>query len=158
MKSRIQLVATLGLIMIIALPCVIRANEPEEDGRLADALAVTALNPKWNVMRCQGDSMKPYLQENDLIIVESGSYSMLTVGSIAVYRDASGSAVVHEIAKRTDRGFQVIGIGNENPDTPLLTEENFLGNVIAILKANAYPRGMSVADLNTLQIAYCKSR
>lgn len=160
MNTRIQTVATLGLFLFLALPCSVRATDPEPavDKRLADALAVITLNPKWSVMLCRGDSMKPYLQENDLIIVERGSYSMLEVGMIAVYLDAAGDAVVHRIAGRTERGFEVIGIGNEGPDIPLLTSENFQGNVIAILKANAHPGAISGADLDALQIAYCKSR
>jgi phage repressor protein C with HTH and peptisase S24 domain len=122
--------------------------------RIADAEAVLALNPNWYVMRCEGDSMKPYLNENDLIIVERNSYQSLEPGMIVVYRDAAGDAVVHQIQRRVGDGFKVIGYNNLRSDSSLLTSANYAGSVVAILRGEE----LTAPELATLPVAFCKNR
>lgn len=124
--------------------------------RLEDAQSILALNPGWTLLRCQGDSMKPYFGENDLIIIERNQFDSLDLGMIVVYRDNSGDRVAHQVIARVKENFRARGHGNALHDRILVSKSNYLGTVVAILRADQGPEEMLSRRLAALPIARCK--
>lgn len=100
--------------------------------------------------------MRPYLGGNDLIIVEAIAFEALRPGMIIVYRDGEGDHVAHQVVGRENGQFRVGGLGNNASDPTLVSEENFLGSVVVILRADNQWRHKITTSLASLPVAKCK--
>ncbi len=147
----------LGIIHLSASSPVSCERPCSIDRRLQDAEAITALNPDWFVMRSIGPSMKPFIQDGDLIIVQGSGFEALAQGMMVVFTDDEGDRVVHAILKEVVEGFVIGGLNNDGADPLYLNRENFIGVVIGILRTDQkFPS--IVTKRNHLPVALCKVR
>lgn len=128
------------LLLIVALagafPSILAGNpvSPVAYGdALADAMHVAAMNPQWQVLRCDGDSMTPYFGANSLMLVESAKTADLSPGMIAVYRDATGELVAHIVVKQDANGATLRGYNNSRNDPEVVTDANLVGVVFGLI-------------------------
>lgn len=77
-------------------------------------------------------SMKPTLDENSIVAVESVKFEELRAGDIVIYRDKTGLPIVHRLLEK--KGAQWIVLGDNNPgiDRETVTQTNLVGRVCAI--------------------------
>lgn len=127
------------------------------DRRLQDAEAITAMNPDWIIMQSRGGSMEPFIQDGDLIIVQSSGYEAVGEGMMVVFIDHEGDQVVHSIREKTPDGFIIGGINNPQADPGRVDANNFVGVVIGILRVDQRCRSIS-GPPQKLPVALCKAR
>lgn len=77
-------------------------------------------------------SMKPTLDENSVVAVESVFFAQLRQGDIVIYRDASGVPIVHRLYQQTGTSWLVLGDNNTAVDHEAVTPANLVGRVCAI--------------------------
>lgn len=77
-------------------------------------------------------SMKPTLDENSIVTVETISYSALRAGDIVIYRNRNGAPIIHRLYQQHGAQWLVLGDNNPSVDREAVTPANFLGRVCAI--------------------------
>ena len=78
-----------------------------------------------------GDSMLPLYARGTALIVEPYDYEKLKKGMTVVYVNRAGRRVAHCVVGETRGGYLLQGVNNPEEDVELLTEDNFLGVVVA---------------------------
>jgi signal peptidase I len=94
-------------------------------------------------------SMKPTLDENSVVTVETVAFSQLRKGDIVIYRNSSGVPIVHRLHGLNSRGWIVLGDNNDTTDREAVTESNFVGRVCAIFYTTpgvGYPDSTAIAQ------------
>jgi hypothetical protein len=74
-----------------------------------------------------GDSMQPCYAAGTTIVVHPTSFFMLRAGMPVVYVGRNGHQRAHVLLERSERGWSVIGLNNEEPDEDLVTPDNLVG-------------------------------
>jgi signal peptidase I len=77
-------------------------------------------------------SMKPTLDENSVVAVETVFFGQLRQGDIVIYRNSSGVPIVHRLHEQTNGAWLVLGDNNPAVDREAVTPANLLGRVCAI--------------------------
>ena len=77
-------------------------------------------------------SMKPTLDENSVVAVESVYFAQLRQGDIVIYRDAAGVPIVHRLYQQAGTRWLVLGDNNSAVDHEAVTPANLVGRVCAI--------------------------
>jgi signal peptidase len=77
-------------------------------------------------------SMKPTLDENSVVTVETVPFNQLRQGDIVIYRNVSGTPVVHRLHEQANGCWLVLGDNNPAVDRETVTPANLLGRVCAI--------------------------
>lgn len=77
-------------------------------------------------------SMKPTLDENSVVAVETVDFAQLRQGDIVIYRDAAGVPIVHRLYQQTGVRWIVLGDNNPAVDHEAVTPANLVGRVCAI--------------------------
>ena len=77
-------------------------------------------------------SMKPTLDENSVVAVETVYFAQLRQGDIVIYRDAAGVPIVHRLYQQAGTRWLVLGDNNSAVDHEAVTPANLLGRVCAI--------------------------
>jgi signal peptidase I len=77
-------------------------------------------------------SMKPTLDENSVVAIETVPYSQLRQGDIVIYRSADGVPVVHRLYEQANGRWIVLGDNNSSVDRETVTPTNLVGRVCAI--------------------------
>jgi len=86
-------------------------------------------------------SMKPTLDENSVVTVETVAFSQLRQGDIVIYRNSAGVPIVHRLYQQTDGNWFVLGDNNASVDREAVTPANILGRVCAIFYTSSGPQG-----------------
>jgi len=92
-------------------------------------------------------SMKPTLDENSIVTVETVAFGQLRQGDIVIYRNASGEAIVHRLYERSNGSWLVLGDNNPTVDREAVTPANLVGRVCAIFYTSSGPAGNGTAAL-----------
>lgn len=128
------LTLTIGLNSVQA-----KNNTPPTDVPLAkainDAQKVAALKTRWEVMLADGDSMSPHYGECSVLVVDKLPYRQLREGMVAIYRDSKGDLVGHLVLKKETDGWVMQGANNDNPDSDLMTKDNYVGILFGVLNS-----------------------
>lgn len=128
----------LSLLVITLLTSVVSAIVPASSvpatQALRDAEMLASLRPDWQVYQAAGDSMEPFFGGNSLLLVQTARVESLQPGMIAVYRDAEGDLVGHQVVQA---GAEVVakGANNTDRDPATITEANLVGVVVGMLHA-----------------------
>jgi signal peptidase I len=77
-------------------------------------------------------SMKPTLDENSVVAVETVAFGQLRAGDIVIYRNSKGLPIVHRLYERANGRWFVLGDNNASVDRDAVTAANLLGRVCAI--------------------------
>jgi signal peptidase I len=77
-------------------------------------------------------SMKPTLDENSVVAVETVKFDDLRPGDIVIYRDTAGLPIVHRLHHKTADRWIVLGDNNSSADRETVTPANLVGRVCAI--------------------------
>jgi hypothetical protein len=85
----------------------------------------------WGV----GESMQPLYPPGTALIIERRDYEKLQKGMTVVYCNQDGRRVAHCVVGETRGGYLLQGINNSEEDAELLTEDNFVGVVVAAYAA-----------------------
>ncbi len=101
-----------------------------------DAVKVAAMKNSWTVMRGAGNSMAPLYGDNSVLVVEKASFTQLSLGMVAVYRDSEGSLVAHTVTAKTDSGWVAQGLNNRGEDPERISKKNFVGVVFGVFNAS----------------------
>ncbi len=133
--STIAATAILGLSSMQAAP-IGKTTIPYQKA-LNDAVKVAAMKNTWTVMRGAGDSMVPLYGENSVLVVEKASFTELTAGMVAVYKDSEGSLVAHSLTAKTGSGWIAKGLNNRSQDPERVSAENFVGVVFGVFNASS---------------------
>ena len=127
-----------------------------EDHLLQAAMAAWGSAGKRRRFRMIGDSMSPFIQDGDVVIIEHGTAS-IEVGDVILYPKPSFPGqgqgfVVHRVVQVLDEGTQTLfltqGDNRPLPDPPI-SGEQILGKVVEIKKA----KGLSPEDRLLLHCA-----
>lgn len=102
---------------------------PEQALRLARQIAREIGGNYYTV---SGSSMRPFLSERAIVVIESTSFDWLKAGDVVVYRTKHLHTFVHRITKWTERGWVVAGDANGYNDAELVTRSNFIGRQCAV--------------------------
>lgn len=128
-------------------------------------LAPSAIGGPLTYAIVSGESMKPDLQDGDLIVArEQQNY---VTGDPIVY-EIYGGYVVHEIISQNSLGFRTQGTNNPYPDSWVVPKENVLGKELAIfpgvgnslvyLRTNPLALGVVAAVLSALLLIEVRPR
>ena len=77
-------------------------------------------------------SMKPTLDENSVVAIETVKFEDLRAGDIVIYRDAAGLPIVHRLHQKADDRWIVLGDNNSAVDRETVSAANLVGRVCAI--------------------------
>ena len=113
---------------------------------IRDAEKVAELSESWRVMRGVGNSMLPLYGENSVLLVEMTDFEYLGAGMIAVYRDAKGDLVAHQVRGRARDGWITQGINNRREDPSPVTTLNFVGTLFGVLNASEGASSLSASE------------
>jgi signal peptidase I len=86
-------------------------------------------------------SMKPTLDENSVVAVETVVFGQLRKGDIVIYRNSAGVPIVHRLYEQTSGSWIVLGDNNASVDREAVTPANLLGRVCAIFYTASGPQG-----------------
>ena len=92
-------------------------------------------------------SMKPTLDENSVVAVETVGFDQLRKGDIIIYRDSAGVPIVHRLYEQANGRWIVLGDNNAAVDREAVTPKNLLGRVCAIFYTSSGPQGSPPAAL-----------
>ncbi len=154
-KDLFKLISTIAVTTVLSLTSMQAASSGKTtftyQKALNDAAKVAAMNDSWTVMRGAGNSMLPLYGENSVLVVEKASFSQLSTGMVAVYKDSEGSLVAHTLTAKADSGWIAKGINNKSQDPEKVSAENFVGVVFGVF--NAFQSGQeSVAQISAQEI------
>lgn len=124
---------------------------------LADAARIAQTNQNWEVMRCAGVSMEPFYGQDSIILVDKVDISDLRSGMIAVYRDADGVLVAHQVIEATSSQAWGQGVNNKQRDPDPITADNLSGVVFTILHTSGQPVAGILAQADTLPVVHGKT-
>jgi len=82
-------------------------------------------------------SMKPTLDEGSVVTIERVQFAQLRKGDIVIYRNASGTPVVHRLYDCTNGRWLVLGDNNPSVDRESVDATNLVGRVCAIFYTSA---------------------
>jgi signal peptidase I len=91
--------------------------------------------------------MKPTLDENSVVAVETVVFGQLRQGDIIIYRNSSGIPIVHRLYEQADGRWLVLGDNNPAVDREAVTPANLLGRVCAIFYTSSSGQGTTPAAL-----------
>lgn len=120
-----------------------------------DARAIAALSQAWQVLRCKGDSMEPAIRNGDYAIVDTSAFTTVQPGMMVAFLDEDGALVLHRVELATESEFRTRGLRNRTLDPLPLSEKNFQGVVIAVLRSSG--DNHFVAE-QVLPVALCRER
>jgi len=86
-------------------------------------------------------SMKPTLDENSVVAVETVVFGQLRQGDIVIYRNSAGVPIVHRLYQQANGCWVVLGDNNASVDTEAVTPTNLLGRVCAIFYTSPGSQG-----------------
>ncbi|KAF0093500.1 MAG: hypothetical protein E1N59_2769 [Puniceicoccaceae bacterium 5H] len=89
--------------------------------------------------------MEPFYGGNSLLIVQQADTTHLQPGMIAVYRDAAGDLVGHQVL-RTGEKIEAKGANNAVVDPSPITDANLVGIVVGMMHAS----GTAANDLQVV--------
>jgi signal peptidase I len=92
-------------------------------------------------------SMKPTLDENSVVAVETVVFGQLRQGDIVIYRNSAGVPIVHRLHEQANGSWIVLGDNNPSVDREAVTPTNLLGRVCAIFYTSAGSQGNAPAAL-----------
>ena len=92
-------------------------------------------------------SMKPTLDENSVVTVETVVFGQLRQGDIVIYRSAAGTPIVHRLHQQADGCWFVLGDNNASVDRETVTPANIVGRVCAIFYTSSGDQGTAPAAL-----------
>jgi signal peptidase I len=92
-------------------------------------------------------SMKPTLDENSIVTIETVAFGQLRQGDIVIYRNSSGEPIVHRLYERSNGFWLVLGDNNPSVDREAVTPANLLGRVCAIFYTSSGQPGNGPAAL-----------
>ncbi len=75
----------------------------------------------------RGDSMEPVLQDGTVILLHRVPFSELEMGMEVAYRNRKGEQVIHQLVRKTRRGWIAKGLNNLREDPDPVTEANLIG-------------------------------
>lgn len=99
---------------------------------LDDARAIVGRHDA-EVCLVSGNSMTPFFNNGDLVVVKQMNADLLKVGMIVVYENKFGELISHRVLKKLDEGFEVHGYNNAKSDTTILCHANLKGVIYAVL-------------------------
>jgi signal peptidase I len=91
--------------------------------------------------------MKPTLDENSIVTIETVAFGQLRQGDIVIYRNSSGEPIVHRLYERSNGSWLVLGDNNPSVDREAVTPANLVGRVCAIFYTSSGLPGNSPAAL-----------
>ena len=92
-------------------------------------------------------SMKPTLDENSIVTVETVAFGQLRQGDIVIYRNSSGEPIVHRLYQQSNGCWFVLGDNNPAVDREAVTPANLVGRVCAIFYTSSGQLGNGPAAL-----------
>jgi signal peptidase I len=113
-----------------------RSNVSREHALTLAQLAANAVGGEVFTVSATG-SMKPTLDEGSVITIERVQFAQLRKGDIVIYRNASGTPVVHRLYECTNGRWLVLGDNNPSVDRESVNATNLVGRVCAIFYTSA---------------------
>jgi len=124
---------------------------------LADARQVANLNTGWKIYLSEGESMRPQIDHDTLLLVAKTDYDKLSEGMLVIYRDSDGDLVSHRLITCTKDGWIAKGLNNYREDPGLVTRDNLQGVVFGMIKYQAGTDSLPVNDPSKRPaVAYAK--
>jgi hypothetical protein len=97
-----------------------------------------------------GESMQPLYAPGTALVIGRHDFEKLKAGMTVVYLNAHGRRVAHCIVGETRGGYLLQGVNNGEEDAELLTEDNFIGVVVAAYASSGTGfREATLAKLST---------
>lgn len=129
-----QLILASSLLLLSG--CATEPIAPQSNLPRAKAIAIAqqtadALGGRVFTIAPTG-SMKPTLDENSVVAVETVTYDNLRPGDIVIYRDEAGLPIVHRLHHKDGNRWIVLGDNNSTVDRETVTPANLVGRVCAI--------------------------
>ncbi len=82
-------------------------------------------------------SMRPTLDENSVVAIETVAFAKLRQGDIVIYRSNEGLPVVHRLYQEVGGKWFVLGDNNSSVDREAVTADNLIGRVCAIFYSSS---------------------
>jgi signal peptidase I len=120
-----------GCAMSSIAPIAPRSAVPRESAMSMAQFTASAVGGKVFTVAATG-SMKPTLDENSIVTVETVTFTALRQGDIVIYRSAAGAPIIHRLYEQHGDRWLVLGDNNPAIDREAVTAGNFLGRVCAI--------------------------
>lgn len=132
-----------GFLLFFAVGCVEvqDVREGEVRGPLGPTDAQTAMSAARIILMRDGDalqgtivgsSMEPVLPEGTVVVLRRVQFSELESGMDVAYTSARGEQIVHQLVRRTSRGWVARGLNNPREDPDLVTADNLIGVVYSV--------------------------
>jgi signal peptidase I len=167
-------VAALGLISTLMTGCAsiqdarlsmsdVSALSPApaamENGQAA-SLANTFISshPGAQVALGMGDSMLPLYKDGTMIVTERRPLDSLKPGMTVVYKSAQGWPIAHALVQQTQDGWVVQGLHNPEPDSELVTDQNYVGVVVKAYELAQNPMFALARSLSTVDSAVAMAK
>jgi hypothetical protein len=149
-QPRLARIGSLGLALALALLCGTRAGANIKSR--SELAAIVARSPGLQLVaegqelktaelmaarlsnavayRGVGESMEPLYPSNTAVVVVPIEYDRIKKGMTVVYVNDEGRRIAHCVVGETHDGFLVQGVSNDEADSEVATEQNFIGVII----------------------------
>jgi hypothetical protein len=85
--------------------------------------------------RAHGESMFPFIRNNDLLVIDPGKERMPGIGDVVVYTQSlTGNLIIHRIVRKTGNVWHTQGDNTPDAVEDLLTKNQIQGYVRRILR------------------------
>ena len=99
-------------------------------GSLNEVLS-TGESDRFGMYRVLGNSMLPRFKTGDYLIYDRFGFDSVEKDQVILFRHR-GMIYVHQVVRASDNVFQTRGINNFEADGVLITEDNYVGTLLAV--------------------------
>lgn len=92
------------------------------------------------LVKVKGDSMYPFLRDDDLVVIKTLSYEKLRKGNVLVFKGRQGEYIIHRLVKKAQSGCcHLQGDGYKLSSEPI-AKNALIGKAIGIIRGDNFVR------------------
>ena len=90
--------------------------------------------------KVKGDSMYPFLRDEDLVVIKKISFDKLKKGNVLVFKGRRGEYIIHRLVKKAKGGFCYLQGDGYNLSAEPIEENALIGKAIGIIRGGSFVR------------------
>jgi signal peptidase I len=106
--------------------------------------------------RVKGNSMRPVLRDNDLVIVRETAPEHLRKGNILVYREEDGQYVVHRLVKSSGGDLLYLRGDGYNLSAEMASRDSIVGKAVGFVRDGRYGSLGRIRELYSWSVSLFK--
>ncbi|MEA3280023.1 MAG: S24/S26 family peptidase [Thermodesulfobacteriota bacterium] len=106
--------------------------------------------------KVKGNSMYPFLRDNDLIAVRRITFERLRKGNLLVFKNKEGEYIIHRLVKKTGKIFVCLRGDGYNLKAELVEMNSIAGKAIGIIRKGRFIRFNRTMELCSWSVSRFK--